>query len=244
MNTKHTWFRFIIPVVLTLTVLLAAGCDLLTNSDSNSTAADPNTLVLPAGTVSGAANGEYFLVYRGAGGQANLTNENFKRFSVSGGAIPSIQLGLADVEDLLVPSNTVANNNDALFNSGTNYPTITPTVNMVRIQEFYPVGSVTEFSRIIRANQSLKKDDGSGLATTRAGTYVVEWWYVDGPATVTGDFFVANLDMDVDNNNTSFQLQKGWNSIIYLEVTADAFNFSVTTGQEPANLGWHFIRID
>jgi len=239
MNTRHKLFRFIIPVALALTVLLAAGCDLLTNSDSNSTAADPNTLVLPAGTVSGAANGEYFFWYRGAGGGDNLTNQNFKRFTVTDGAIPSIQITLADVEDLLRPSNTTGTNMDALFGSDSgDAPTITPTVNMMRLQISVPVkadpsGGWSGAEQIVRANQSYIPGPSIDY---QGNTYFVEWWYADGPATVSGEFYGDAFDIVVVAT-TNFQLQRGWNRIIYLaDEDQDA---TVSTGQEPAGMGWH-----
>jgi hypothetical protein len=224
-----------LKTVITLLLLLVVvflGCENPAGPTS-----DPNTLVLPGGTVSGAANGEYFFWYRGAGGEDNLTNQNFKRFTITDGTMPSIQLTLADVEDLLRPSNTTGNNMGALFGTG-EAPTITPTVNMMRLQISVPVkadpsGGWSGTEQIVRANQSYIPGPSIDY---QGNTYFLEWWYADGPATVSGEFYVDAFDIEVEAT-TNFQLQRGWNRIIYL---ADEDQVAtVSTGQEPAGMGWH-----
>lgn len=216
MTSGHKMLRFMIPAVLALTVLLATGCDLLTNSDDDPAPADPNTLVLPAGTVQDwgvTPSGDWLVGYRGL----EDTDDSFGRITLQNASYPGQTLTLSDFEDMLASSES-RGANGAFPSAGGTTITFEPVVQMIRIMSLYG-------------------DDGDIYRRNEDYDQIVEWWYVSGDTEVSGSFGLFNLS-SADAMATDLQLQAGWNTIAFTDVDGDD-NWTVTTGAESAGVGWY-----
>ncbi len=235
MSRQHTMRRLIIPAALALAALFITACE----NPTNATPTDPNTLVLPAGTlqgwVPGAAGADWYIKYYGDGESSSTSSISFTGLgvlSISSDQYPGQTLTRSEIASRLTDNATV--------NFRRPWPLDNTTANSLVVLSPNDETMALRVSRLSRSgDHSIFYDlvRRSADRNTR-----IEWWYVEADSTANGVYDLTNTFYRFVD---TVQLSAGWNTIVLTRRTpstngSDPSNqWDVTAGPEPAGMSWY-----